>query len=285
LGGRLQFWIGRAEEALDDFDQAARLAREAGDSGEEAVNLHYVVTALAHGPTPADEALRRIDEIQSQAGLDRRFELSVLITRGWLEGMRARFDVAWELFRQGQELGEELGMEVTLVGHKSRDLGSVQLLAGNGEAATRELRPACERLEEMGELGYLSSVAPLLADALFMQGLDEEALLVTDRWHPDRLTVPEDADAQAGWRRVRGKVLARRGDVEEGERLARQAMEIAGRTDHLTLRGSVAADLAAVLRLAGRGEEAEAAEREALRLFEAKGNKAAVRLLAVTSDQ
>jgi hypothetical protein len=39
-------------------------------------------------------------------------------------------------------------------------------------------------------------------------------------------------------------------------------------------------DLAEVLRLAGRPDEAAAATREAVRLFEAKGNLAAVRLLA-----
>jgi len=43
------------------------------------------------------------------------------------------------------------------------------------------------------------------------------------------------------------------------------------------------ADLAEVLRLADRRDEAAAATREALRLFEAKGNLAAVRLLTDSS--
>src|SRR5207253_5956880 len=62
---------------------------------------------------------------------------------------------------------------------------------------------------------YLASAAPLLLDALYLQGRDEEALQLTERWRPERLTVPEDVDAQVGWRGVRAKLLARRGDLEE----------------------------------------------------------------------
>ena len=64
---------------------------------------------------------------------------------------------------------------------------------------------ACEHLEEVGELGYLSSMGPYLAEAVLAQGRDEEALQLTDRWRADRLTVPEDADGQTQWRRVRAE--------------------------------------------------------------------------------
>ncbi len=107
--------------------------------------------------------------------------------------------------------------------------------------------------------GFLSSVAPLLVEALFVQGRDEEALQLTERWPPERLTVPEDADAQVGWRRVRAKLLARRGDFEEAERLGREATAIASGTDYLDLHAQALADLAEVLRLAGKPEESAAA--------------------------
>jgi tetratricopeptide (TPR) repeat protein len=197
--------------------------------------------------------------------------------------MQDRFEVARDLVARGRELAQEFGMELTLLTEASICAGSIELLAGDGSAAEAVLRPACERLEEIGEVGYLSSVSPLLADALVMQSLDEAALRVTGRWRADELTVAEDIDAQAAWRRVRAKALARLGELDEGERLAREAMEIAERTDHLPLRAWVMADLAEVLRLADRRDEAAAATREALRLFEAKGNLAGVRLLADSS--
>ncbi len=95
---------------------------------------------------------------------------------------------------------------------------------------------------------------------------------MTERWRADRLTVPEDADAQTQWRRVRAKVLARRGELEEAERLGREAVAIASATaDNLDLRAQAFADLGEVLRLADRPQESQAALDEAIRLYEDKG--------------
>jgi tetratricopeptide (TPR) repeat protein len=82
---------------------------------------------------------------------------------------------------------------------------------------------------------------------------------------------------------VRAKVLARRGEFEEAERLAREATARAASTDYLDLRARAAADLAEVLRLAGRPDESAAAVQEAIRLHEEKGNVAAAAQLAGTS--
>jgi len=103
-------------------------------------------------------------------------------------------------------------------------------------------------------------------------GRDDEAFALTDRWQVDRLTVPEDTDAQAAWRRVRAKVLARRGEFEDAERIGREAVAIASATDYLDARASAVGDLAEVLRLMGRLDESVAASHEAIRLYEAKGN-------------
>ena len=151
--------------------------------------------------------------------------------------------------------------------------GPIELLAGDPAAAERELRPAYEALERMENWGYVASVVPRLVDALLAQGRDDEGLRLTELVEP-RL-VPEDVDAQVGWRRVRAKLLARRGDLEEAEHLGRDATMIAARTDYLDLRAQAAADLAEVLRLAGRPKESESALKEAIRLYEEKGNVAA----------
>jgi tetratricopeptide (TPR) repeat protein len=119
-----------------------------------------------------------------------------------------------------------------------------------------------------------------LVDALLAQGRDEEAFGLTERWRAERLTVPEDADAQVGWRRVRAKLLARRGDVDEAERLGREAVTIASGTDFLYLRASALADLAEVLRLAGKAQESTDAAKEAIRFWEQKGNVVAAAALA-----
>jgi siroheme synthase len=73
--------------------------------------------------------------------------------------------------------------------------------------------------------------------------------------------------------------LARSGELEEGERLGREAVAIASATDVLQLRAQALADLAEVLRLAGRPRESAAALEEAIRLCEEKGNVVMARQL------
>lgn len=146
------------------------------------------------------------------------------------------------------------------------------MIAGDFPGAERELRPACDELERIGELGFLSSLTPLLIDAVLRQGRIGEALVMSERWRAERLTVPEDADAHVGWRRVRAKLLAHTGDADEGERLAREAIEMAVKTDFLGVQARAFADLGETLRIAGRRPEAAGPLTEATRRHEQKGN-------------
>jgi class 3 adenylate cyclase/tetratricopeptide (TPR) repeat protein len=278
LGGLLRFWAGEAAAAVEDFERAAGHARHAGDRAQEAESLQYECRGQLYGPTPVVEALARLEEMRARSPRNARLEISLLETRARLEGMRGRFEAARDVLSRATALAMDHGLEVQ-ASRVATAAGSVALLAGDAAAAEREFRQACEALEEVGELGYLASVAPLLVEALFEQGRDEEALGLTERWRPERLTVPEDVDAQVGWRRVRAKLLARRGDVEEAERLAQEAMTLAARTDYLDVRAQTSADLAVVLCLAGQREASSTARAEAIRLYEQKGNLAAARRL------
>jgi len=124
----------------------------------------------------------------------------------------------------------------------------------------------------MGELGYLASAAPQLLEALYRQGRFDEALALSDRWRADRLTAAEDLDAQVGWRAMRAKLLAHAGHLAEAEALAREADALCAGTEDLELRARALADLADVLRLAGRPHESRVALEEAGQLHERKGN-------------
>ncbi len=279
LAGRLRFWKGEATAALADHERAALLARSAGDRGQEAECLRDVVVAIRQGPMPVDEALERCEEIRTSASPNVGLEVALLVAGAQLEAMRGRFDVARELAVQATALAEGLGRQFMLDAEVAPAAAFVEMLAGDPVAAERVLRPACEGLERIGELGYLSSVAPALADAVLAQRRDEESLGLTERWRPERLTVPEDADAQAGWRRVRAKLLARRGDFDEAERLGREAVSIASDTDFIDLHAHASADLAEVLRLAGRPQESAAARQQAISLWAQKGNVAAAAAL------
>ena len=270
LRAKLRLWGGEAAAALPDLERALMYSRGAGNRAEEAESIAYMWTAMRVGPTPVSEALRRLDELGSRAAINGRLELTFLLARGSLMAMQGDFDAARSLVSQARALAEEHGLDPARPRYVA---GYVELLAGDAAAAERELRWVCEHYEEVGELGYLSSIAPYLAEAVLAQGRDEEALQLTERWRADRLTAPQDADAQAQWRRVRAKVLARRGDIDEGERLGREAVAIAFATaDLLDLRAQALADLGEVLRLADRPKESKEALEEAIRLYETKGN-------------
>jgi tetratricopeptide (TPR) repeat protein len=148
--------------------------------------------------------------------------------------------------------------------------GHIALLQGDVSLAEREATEVVAFYRAIGDLGHLSSYAPALADALYAQGRDDEALALTEE--AERVAIEGDTDAAVHWRRVRAKVFARRGRLPEAVRLATEAADIARLSDDLDKRGRALLDLAEVLRFAGRSAEATAAAREALDTFERKGN-------------
>jgi class 3 adenylate cyclase/tetratricopeptide (TPR) repeat protein len=270
LRGKYRLWGGEAAAALPDLERAARLARHAGNQAEEAESIQYICVAMRVGATPVEEALRRLEEIGSRGTISAKLEVEFLTMRAHLVAAQGHFGAARGFASRAMALAEEHGLDGT---HPRFVAGQIELLAGDAAAAERELRSVCEHYEQVGELGYLSSMAPYLAEAVLAQGRQAEALQLTERWRADRLTLPEDADAQTQWRRVRAKVLARSGELDEAERLGREAVSIAnGTADILDLRAEALADLGEVLGLADRPQESRAALEEAVRLYEAKGN-------------
>ena len=147
--------------------------------------------------------------------------------------------------------------------------GWIELMAGQPERAEQALRPGAETLIEMGETAYLSTTAAVLAQALYEQSRYDEAETWTRT--SEQTSSAEDAASEMAWRATRGKVFARRGDFEAGEDLARKAVEIGHGTDDPRSLGDCLLDLAEVLELAGRRDEAIPFAEEALGHYERKG--------------
>jgi ATP/maltotriose-dependent transcriptional regulator MalT len=146
----------------------------------------------------------------------------------------------------------------------------VELLAGDPEAAERELRRGYDHLDALGERYLLSSIAGLLAEALVAAGRfaeAEDAALATEE-----LADESDVDAQSLWRTTRAKILAQRGSLVEAEALAREAVALLAPTDGVVTKVSALADLARILVIAGRDEEALALIGEAREMAELKGS-------------
>jgi tetratricopeptide (TPR) repeat protein len=118
-----------------------------------------------------------------------------------------------------------------------------------------------------------STVAVDLPRAVYEQGRYDDAFELLEMI--DEIPAPTDRERQIKRTGVPARLLARRGQIEEAERLARQGVAVAGDTEFVGLHADVLLDLAEVLRLAGRVGEAEATTAEAVRLYERKGNVAA----------
>jgi tetratricopeptide (TPR) repeat protein len=246
------------------LEQAAYHARRAGDTRREREAL--AKTAMAHldGPTSVEHALGWLDT--QGAGLERLFP-ALSFVRAVLEAMLGRFAHARALVAAADERRAELGI---LAGGASTLTWRVHTLAGDHAAAERDARRDCELLGREGYAGVRSTVSCLLAQSLVALGRDEEAEAALAL--AEELSASDDITDQILARRVRAKLLARRGEHSPAERLARGAVAIAEQTDSLNDHGDALTDVAEVLTLAGRHEDAAIELEGALRLDEEKGN-------------
>jgi tetratricopeptide (TPR) repeat protein len=191
------------------------------------------------------------------------------LSRGWLLAMLGRFEEAWPVARDAAER-----MEGTTISHSIRwfVLGEIARLEGDAQGAADHLQRFCESLEERRERGYLSTFGPLLGRDLCRLGRPDEGELWAKVGR--ELGAEDDLTSQALWRQAQALVEAARGLLAEAESLAREAVAVMERTDNLSSQGDALRDLADVLELDGRRDEAAAALEQALDRYERKKNLA-----------
>jgi tetratricopeptide (TPR) repeat protein len=257
-----------AEEALE---RAIEHARRSGDERTEAQSLHLLVGAGFFGPSPVSEAIRRCEEILARLPEQKRIAASAARALAGLRAMEGDFEEARRLIERERRILGELGLAAAAA-IATEVYGLVELLAGDPVAAERELRAGYETLEKMGETSVRPTIAAMLAEALAAQGRDDEALRFSQI--SEEVAKPDDLAPQVQWRAARAKLLARRGELVEAERLAREAVALAEQTpDFLHLPAEALTSLAEVLRVAGAPDEAAKAVGEALSLYERKGDR------------
>jgi class 3 adenylate cyclase/tetratricopeptide (TPR) repeat protein len=248
------------EDEAHAAEQAMYHARRIGRPG-----LFVLPHALILGPRPAEEALRTLlPLLTDDPHPEPRLWVAILLN------MLGRFDeagaAAQEASRRVRELTGEYGAE--------RLLALFATFTGNHEAAARSWRLVCDAAEEQGNRNVLSTFAPTLGRSLCMLGRYDEAEPLA---HLGReLGDEQDAVTQMLWRQVVALVYSHRGQHQDAERLAREAVAIGERTDALTWQGDALCDLAEVLARAGRSQEATAMLEQALERYERKRNAAMV---------
>jgi class 3 adenylate cyclase/tetratricopeptide (TPR) repeat protein len=257
----------------------ARLAGNRRLVGRAIPSLGYCALS---GPTPVPEAIERCRALLEEVSGDRKPEALLEAALSHLEAMRGNVEESRALYRKSRAMLEELGWTF-LAAQTSFDSGPVEMLAGDLATAEAELRRDYDALERMGETNYISTTAALLAEVLYRQGNLDEAEEHTRI--SEELAAQDDVSSQFRWRGVRAKIFASRGQVAEAERLALEAVEVIRASDDLNSQGDALSDLAEVLRLAGRPAEAAEAARDALVLFESKGNTVSAALARATVEK
>jgi class 3 adenylate cyclase/tetratricopeptide (TPR) repeat protein len=245
--GRMGDWAQAAETAI-------RHARAAGFYWGDSFGL---TTALAWGPTPADEALQTIDEL----GLATHG-----LTRGYLLSSLGRFQEGWALALAAAERYDQSA------DHRQYGfLSELAALEGDYETAVRYQEQHVEGLRAAGHVAFVASYGAKLGRWLCIVGRPDEAEPLVDL-----ARTFEGQETDWLWRQAWARVLARRGEHAEAEVLAREAIAILERVDGLTWQGDGYLDLGDVLASAGRIEEAVEAYGLALERYEPKRNLAMV---------
>ena len=258
----------RAADATAHMLDALEHAERAGARSFVSEIRSWLVAPITHGPMPVDEAEQALARLAEQAGGSILFRSALDRALARLAAMRGDFDEARRLVVAGRQVLADAGIRV---GYASTALvvAFVEEAAGDLQAAERASREGLAELEELGERPYSSTLASVLAHVLLDQHRDDEALdwarFARDRSPAGDVTNFLSADA------VEGCVLARRGDIEAGLRLATDAAARADRTDFWDQRTEIHEILGEVLVHAGRLDEARAELEVALRVAEEKG--------------
>jgi class 3 adenylate cyclase len=259
----------RFAEQEEMLERALEHVRRTPDQRERASILIALATSAYYGPRPAEDAIRRCDEIMAEAAADRTLRAATAALAAGLHAMCGRFDVARGLAADSRRIFEELGTPGWLAGSRGYS-GIVELLSGDAEAAERELRWACDTLRAAGARFTLATWAALLAEAVLVGGRADEALLHARE--AEAAAAADDVFAQVAWRRTAAKATAATSGPADAIAIGRDAVALAAATDCLNIHADALVALADVQARAGDAPGRRGALERALELYDAKGN-------------
>jgi class 3 adenylate cyclase/tetratricopeptide (TPR) repeat protein len=268
LKSEIELRAGRWGARAAALDRAVEHARLSGDVREQATLVGLLAQALYYGPTPVEEAIGRCEEFLVSVSGDRSLEAAIGSTLGGLRAMRGEFDEARRLWAAAEAMYEELGLTFRRAA-RSPIPASIEMLAGEPAAAERELRWGYDKLEPMGEKGVSGTLAAFLGEAIYAQGRVDEAEAFAEI--AGRTTANDDLVPQIVSRATRGKVLGKRGELEQAVQLGREALWLVEQTDFPDLHADVLLSMAEILG-SGSGEDPSPLLERACEVYKRKGN-------------
>jgi hypothetical protein len=188
--------------------------------------------------------------------------------------MLERFDEARDHVAFSRGVFEDLGQRRWLAAVSGVD-GMVAFAEGRLDEAERGVRASYTFFQRQHDTANTVSSATDLCQVLCALDRFDEAEALADEVVKGAGVY--DLQQQVGWRSVKARVLASRGELAEAETLARAAVERIRRTEFLDLRSDAIVHLAEVILASGRASDARAAFHEAIDGYRRKGNLAGAR--------
>jgi predicted ATPase/class 3 adenylate cyclase len=257
----------RWEAAAAAQQRALEHARRAGERRLEARMASAYAQSLCIGPTPTSIAVAECEALLATGLGHQQSEALIRNALALLISQAGDFDRGRALCREARLMLNDLGAPV-LASTASLYLARVELLADAADAAEAEVRPDYERLREMGEVFFRSSLGAVLAQALLAQGKLEDA----ERVALESLGLANDDDVEVASpaRSVRAIVHSRRGAHAEAIPLAEEAVALIPGYEAPLMLADALVDLAHVYAAAGERQKARAMLDQARALAKAK---------------
>jgi class 3 adenylate cyclase/tetratricopeptide (TPR) repeat protein len=266
--GQFQFFGGSCAESAATLEEARRRAEAAGRTAQAFDATWWIAAALFFGPTPASECEANLLAAEARTRGTRSAEAAFHRAYARVLTIQGRFDEARASIRAWEEIERELGRTMRLASIAGHYLGPLEMAAGRYAEAVEAGRTGFEAQSSLGDRGYSATVAGVLAHALLMVGDDAEA----ERFAREAVgrSADDDLEPKMSGNGAIGVALARQGNVAEGERHARLGVDVARGTDYSVNLAEALVDLAEVLAIGGRRDEALALVDEAITVLERK---------------
>ncbi|HUK98524.1 MAG TPA: adenylate/guanylate cyclase domain-containing protein [Gaiellaceae bacterium] len=261
-------WQARARA----IERALEHARRA-DAGLAMVGTlaGLLAQALLHGPTPAPQALERVEQLAAALGLDPAHTGPVLASRAGLLAMVGRIDEARVELGRAAALNEEFGLRFRRAA-QGFVAAQIELAAGDLAAAEQELRASSAALADYGAATSATTHLALLAEVLCRRERFDEAEQQALRVAADASA--DDLLAQVLWRAALARTLADRGAAGEARQTVGQALALCRGIEFPFLQGVALTAAAEVDGTAGDHASRLRRLEEARAVADAKGNVA-----------
>ncbi len=268
----LAWFRGQLVSQIPLADEALAMAREAGDVALEAELLDRRMLARLLGKEPIS-AEERQDEMQPVLAFARShghlaLEAAVLTAIAHDLAGAGDYDEAVALTAKARAIAADIGMEGWLIsGPGTRYIDE---WFGNREEAIEQTQRVMHNLQEMGDKGYLSTVAGDLALKLLDADRIEEALAANAL--AEESGAADDVATQVDLKIFRARMLARDAAIDDALRTVQEAVELADTTDFMSTYTDSRLGLASVLLEVHRSDEARRVIDELANRLEGRGN-------------